>query len=83
MDSKEMDCCFTIAPNLPASKVLSKLQLNNEYNIRHINIGGYIFSNHNTQDMVFQDVDNSMISFQAYIDMIFMFSIIQAPQLFN
>jgi hypothetical protein len=33
--------------------------------------------------MVFQDVDNSMISFQAYIDMIFMFSIIQAPQLFN
>jgi hypothetical protein len=43
-------------------------------NIRHTNIGRYIFSNHNTQDTVFQDLDNLKITFQAYTNIIFIFS---------
>jgi hypothetical protein len=33
-----------------------------------------MFLNHNTEDKVFQNIDNSMISFQAYSYIIFMFS---------
>jgi hypothetical protein len=65
---------FLLPPNLPTSNVLSKLQLNNEHYIKHTNIGRYVFSNHNTQDTIFQHLDNLEISFQAYSDMIFIFS---------
>jgi hypothetical protein len=63
-----------LPPNLPSSNILSKLQLNSEYIKRHTNIGRYIFANHNTQGTVFQDLDNSMISFQAHSGVIFIFS---------
>jgi hypothetical protein len=47
-NTAQWNVVLLLPPNFPTANIISKLQLNSEYNIRHTNIGRNIFSNHNT-----------------------------------